>query len=164
MKVLVTGGGGFLGNSIVQKLLEAGHQVTNFSRREHDNLKELGVKTIKGDLTIADDVVNAAKGMDAIIHTAAKVGYWGDYEGFHSVNFEGTRNIIEACKKNDIRDLVFTSSPSVIFTGHDMKGNDESVPYPEEYDSYYINKKYPLPFDKLEELEKQAAAELKGAE
>lgn len=141
MKVLVTGGGGFLGGAVVEKLLEAGHDVTSFSRREHDNLKELDVRSVKGDLTIKDDVINATKGMDAVIHTAAKVGFWGDHKVFHMVNVEGTDNIIEACRKNGVKDLIFTSSPSVIFNGKDMEGVDESVPYPDEYDSFYSETK-----------------------
>ncbi len=141
MKILVTGGGGFLGGAVVEKLLEAGHEVTNFSRKEHDNLEEMEVRSIRGDLTIRDDVINAGKGMDAVIHTAAKVGFWGDYNVFHMINVEGTENVVEACRKNGIKNLVFTSSPSVIFNGKDMRGVDESVPYPVEYDSFYSETK-----------------------
>jgi nucleoside-diphosphate-sugar epimerase len=141
MKVLVTGGGGFLGNAVVRKLQDAGHEVWSLSRREHEGIKRLGAGSIKGNIQNSKDVENALDGMDAVIHTAAKVGYWGRYDDFYNVNVKGTENIIKACRRSGIKDLVFTSSPSVIFNGKDMEGDDESVPYPKRYDSFYSETK-----------------------
>jgi nucleoside-diphosphate-sugar epimerase len=141
MKVLVTGGGGFLGSAIIDKLIKAGYEVTSFSRSEHENIKGFGAGFIQGDLKIAEQVSEAVYGMDAVIHTAAMVGYWGKYDDFYDVNVNGTKNIVHACRKNGIRNLVFTSSPSVIFNGKDMEGSDETVPYPAKYDSFYSKTK-----------------------
>lgn len=141
MKVLVTGGGGFLGSAIIEKLIEAGHETVSFSRSEHPKVKELGAGFVKGDLRNSEEVNEAVRGMEAVIHSAAKVGYWGNYDDFHDVNVNGTKNIVQACRKNRIRNLVFTSSPSVIFTGKDMEGPDETVPYPPKYDTSYSKTK-----------------------
>jgi len=141
MKVLVTGGGGFLGSVVIEKLIASGHEVTSFSRSEHPRVRELGAGFLPGDLRNEIDVGEALKGMEAVVHTAAKVGYWGNYDDFYDVNVNGTKNIVKACRNNGVKDLIFTSSPSVIFNGKDMKGPNESVPYPSKYDSSYSKTK-----------------------
>ena len=64
-----------------------------------------------------------------MIHTAALAGIWGKWEDFYSTNFLGTQNIISACKKHGIKHLVYTSSPSVVFDGEDIKGDGEELGY-----------------------------------
>jgi len=140
-KALVTGGGGFLGSAIIRKLLEEGYDVTSYSRGEYPDLEKAGARSIRGDITDRKRTVEAFKGFDVVFHVAAKVGYWGERDDFWKINVEGTGNLIEACKRNRIGNLVFTSSPSVIFDGKDMEGVDESVPYPGEYDSFYSETK-----------------------
>jgi len=137
MKVLVTGGGGFLGKAIVKLLLEQGKEVCSFSRNIYPQLTELGVEQFVGDLEDLSAVIKAADGCDLIYHVAAKAGVWGSYEEFYQPNVVGTRNIIQACRRCDISKLVYTSSPSVVFDGSDMEGIDESVPYPDHYLSWY---------------------------
>ena len=137
MRVLVTGGGGFLGAAICHMLRDKGQEVTSFSRGGHPELVRSGVGTISGDIGDLRTVVDAVRGMDAVIHTAARVGFWGPYHEFHRTNVEGTENVIEACRRNGVRYLVFTSSPSVVFDGNDMEGADESAPYPAEHGSHY---------------------------
>jgi nucleoside-diphosphate-sugar epimerase len=141
LKVLVTGGGGFLGGAVIGKFIEAGNEVTSFSRSEHTRVKELGAEFFRGDLRDPEHVHEAVNGMDAVVHTAAMVGYWGKYDDFYDVNVNGTKNIVHACRKNGINNLVYTSSPSVIFDGKDMKGKDETIPYPAKYDSFYSKTK-----------------------
>ncbi|MGA1794161.1 MAG: NAD-dependent epimerase/dehydratase family protein [Thermoplasmatota archaeon] len=140
-KAIVTGGGGFLGRAIIRKLLEGGYEVANYSRGDYPELRKMGVKVIRGDLSNLEETKRAFKGFDVVFHVAAKVGYWGKKDDYWKVNVEGTKNVIEACLQNKIKELVFTSSPSVIFDGKDMEGVDESVPYPKEYDSPYSESK-----------------------
>ena len=136
-KVLVTGGGGFLGSAIVRLLVERGDRVRSFSRSFHPELASMGVEQIQGD--IADKIVveNACKGIDTVFHVAAKPGVWGDYADYFKTNVIGTKNVIAACIKHKVTRLVYTSSPSVIFNGTDMEGVDESVPYPEKFHAHY---------------------------
>jgi nucleoside-diphosphate-sugar epimerase len=137
MKALVTGGGGFLGKAIVKLLLERGDEVRSFSRSAYPELNELGVEHVSGALDNADAVTRAVAGCDIVYHVAAKAGVWGPYEEFYQANVVGTRNIIDACRKQGVRKLVYTSSPSVVFDGTDMEGVDESAPYPDHFEAFY---------------------------
>lgn len=137
MKALVTGGGGFLGKAIVRLLLENGTSVRSFSRREYPQLSALGVEHYCGELADLQAVKAAVGGCDIVYHVAAKAGVWGPFDEYYQTNVVGTENIIQACREQAVRRLVYTSSPSVIFAGSDMEGVDESVPYPEHYHSFY---------------------------
>lgn len=134
----VTGGGGFVGKAIAAALVRAGHEVVSISRKAYPELDALGVATHQADISSdVDGWWQAFKGCDGVFHTAAKVEMWGRYEGFFSTNVIGTRNVIEACRRAGVPSLVFTSSPSVIHDGSDLKGIDESYPYPAHYDAFY---------------------------
>ncbi len=128
MKILVTGGGGFLGNAIVQRLLAQGHDVASFARGDYPTLREHGVTTIRGDLTDTTAVIRAAHGCDLVVHTAAKAGVWGPYNDYYRTNVVGTQNVVGACRTHGITRLVYTSTPSVTFAGDDQVGIDESTP------------------------------------
>lgn len=137
MKALVTGGGGFLGQAIVRKLLRDGAGVRSFSRNAHDGLRALGIEQIKGDLADAEAVASATEGCEVVFHVAGKPGIWGDYEDYHRTNVIGTQNVIAACGRHGVSRLVYTSSPSVVFDGSDMEGVDETTPYPARFEAHY---------------------------
>jgi len=137
MKVLVTGGGGFLGGAIVQMLRERGDEVRSFSRGEYPRLTALGVEQFRGDMGDKEAVAKAAKGCELVFHVAAKAGIWGSYRDFHQTNVVGTENVIAACRSNNIGRLVHTSSPSVVFDGSDVEGGNETLPYPSRYEAHY---------------------------
>jgi len=137
-KVLITGAGGFLGRYIARDLLASGeYEVVSFSRGKYSELTEMGVTQIQGDLQNTDDVNRALAGIDAVIHTASMVGMGNNYEEFFATNVLGTRNIIQACLKNNILKLVYTSTPSVAFGSKSLCGVGEETPYPEKYLSHY---------------------------
>ena len=137
MNALVTGGGGFLGGAIVRRLIQRGDDVRSFSRGHYPELKEIGAEHFQGDIADAKAVTEAAKGCDIVFHAAAKPGIWGAYEEYHRTNVEGTKAVVEACQNNEIRRLVYTSSPSAVFDGQDMEGVNESVPYPDHFEAHY---------------------------
>lgn len=137
MKALVTGGGGFLGQYVVEQLLADGADVRVLCRGQYAALDELGVETARGDLQDAAFVASACEGVDAVFHVAAVPGIWGSWEMFHGVNTIGTQNVIAGCRKHGVRKLVFTSSPSVVFDGGDHVDADESLPYPTTWLSHY---------------------------
>jgi len=136
-RVLVTGGGGFLGGAIVRLLLARGDRVRSFCRRAYADLHARGVEQIRGDLGDPKAVERACCGVDLVFHTAAKAPPWGRYDDYYRTNVQGTKHVIEACRKHQVPYLVYTSSPSVIFDGSDLEGVDESVPYPSKYVAYY---------------------------
>jgi len=137
MKVLVTGGGGFLGSAICRQLLARGDQVIAYQRSAADELKKLGARIVQADITDTVSLNAATKGADAIIHTAAKAGLSVNYADFFAPNVTGTQNVLDACRSNGINKLVFTSSPSVTHSDGDIEGGNESLPYPETYNSPY---------------------------
>ncbi len=136
-RILVTGGGGFLGSAIIKMLLKEGAIVRSFSRSFYSRLDKWGVEQIKGDIGNKNDVKKACEDVFLVFHTAALAGIWGDYSKYFNTNVRGTINIIEACREHKTKYLIHTSSPSVVFDGSHMKGADESVPYPAAYNSHY---------------------------
>ncbi|MGK0180283.1 MAG: nucleoside-diphosphate-sugar epimerase, partial [Nitrospinales bacterium] len=130
MRVLVTGGGGFLGSGITKALLKEGNEVSVMGRGWYPHLP-VSVKILQGDIRDSDFVNSSLENIDTVFHTAAIPGIWG--KDFFSVNVHGTENIISACQNNSVRRLIFTSSPSVVFGNSSLEGVDESIPYPEEY-------------------------------
>ena len=139
MKILVTGGGGFLGSAICAQLVAHGHAVRSFNRSAAA-LPD-GVEQHRGDIAGREAVLAAAAGVDAIVHSAGKVGAWGPAQEYHDINVRGIDNVLAACAHHGIRRLVFTSSPSVVQRGSDIEGDDESLPYPEHFASVYAQTK-----------------------
>lgn len=137
MKILVTGGGGFLGKAIVQQLLARGDAVRSFARGNYPALLAMGAEVQQGDLSDFAAVQTAVMDCDAVIHVAAKAGQWGSYESYYQPNVVGTENIIRACQMLGIERLVFTSSPSVVDAGETIAGGDEHLPYPQHFVSHY---------------------------
>ena len=137
VKALVTGAGGFLGGAITRQLVARGDTVHSFSRGSYPELTELGVVQFRGDLGSAAAVALAAEECDAVYHVAAKAGSWGAYEDYYRINVVGTEHVLAACRQHGIRDLVYTSSPSVVAHTGDMEGVDESAPYPEHFEARY---------------------------
>ncbi|KAJ3167988.1 erg26, C-3 sterol dehydrogenase [Geranomyces variabilis] len=126
---LVVGGGGFLGKRIAELLLDLAPRplVTILDLRRTFSDPRL-TDFIEGDITDPVAVSSACKGKTVVIHTAAVI------EGFPvpvywKVNFEGTRNIINACREHGVRALVYTSSASVTYNGQDLRNGTEADPY-----------------------------------
>ncbi len=137
MRSLVTGAGGFLGSHLAKMLVDEGHEVRALVRSSSKPLDGLNLERIQGDLRSQEDLNQAAKGVDLVFHVAARAGIFGDYEDFYDANVLGTRHVIQACLKNHVRRLVFTSSPSVIFSGGHQRGLDENLSYPKHYLAFY---------------------------
>jgi nucleoside-diphosphate-sugar epimerase len=125
---LVTGGTGFLGRRIVERLLAQGRPVTVFSRHIAPDLARRGVRFVRASLLDTASVEKACQGMETVFHVAARVGVWGAYEDFFKTNVIGTRAVVAGCIKHGVPRLVYTSTPSVVYSGHDLAGADESAP------------------------------------
>ena len=137
MRVLVTGGGGFLGRAIVRQLLERGDRVSTINRSDYPELAEMGVTCHRGDISDREAVMAAVDGADAVIHVAAKAGPGLHAPDFVAANVVGTGNVIDACRHHGVRYLVHTSSPSVVHAGEDIDGGDESLPYAQHFPAPY---------------------------
>lgn len=139
MKAFVTGAGGFLGLALAKRLRQRGDTVIGFARGDYPELGKLGIDYHRGDLADADrlETVLSQSKPDVVFHVAAKPGVWGPEQDYVRANFLGTKHIVDICNRMAISRLVFTSSPSVVFAGGDMAGVDESVPYPDHYETAY---------------------------
>jgi nucleoside-diphosphate-sugar epimerase len=143
MKVLVTGGSGFLGSALCKGLLAQGHQVISFQRSFSPELEHLGVRQVLGALDDKEKVLEALQTQDAVIHNAAKASAWGSWHDFYQTNVVGTQNIIEGCQQLGIQKLVYTSTPSVVHQGRTAVagGNEQNTPYATHFSAYYPHTK-----------------------
>jgi len=141
MRVLVTGAGGFLGSHICDLLLEDKIEVINLSRRNHPYLIKKNIPSFFGDITDFNICLEATKNVDAIIHTASKVGIWGKWEDFYQTNVIGLKNLLDTAKINGVKKFIYTSTPSVVFAGDDLNNVDESIGHAKTFYNYYSKSK-----------------------
>ena len=142
-KVLVTGATGFLGKYVVEELVEHGYQVRAFGRNSKvgRSLENTSVSFFQGDLTNADDVTEACKEMDLVVHAGALSTVWGPWEDFYQANVLGTKYVLEACRQTDIQRLVYVSSPSIYAAPKDQLAIKESDAPEENNLNNYIRSK-----------------------
>ncbi|MGC6423619.1 MAG: NAD-dependent epimerase/dehydratase family protein [Lentimonas sp.] len=141
MRVLVTGGGGFVGGYVVERLLARGYEVRSIGRSAQPSLEASGVEVVQGDLSDASVVEKACDRVDAVFHVAAKAGVWGSWDSFYGPNVVGTRNVVAACKKQRVSRLVYTSTPSVVFNRRAISGAGEELPYGRDWLCHYAHTK-----------------------
>ena len=125
---LVTGGTGFLGRRLVERLLAEGRTVSVLGRTPAPDLAVRGVRFIRASLDESAAVEAACAGMGTVFHVAAKVGVWGRPADYFRTNVLGTRAVIAGCRRHGVPRLVHTSTPSVVYNGRDLSGADESLP------------------------------------
>jgi nucleoside-diphosphate-sugar epimerase len=128
-QVMVTGGGGFIGQALVKALLDKGCEVAVVGRNPYPELSALGVRCLQGDIRNEGFLLQAFAGCSTVFHVAAKAGIWGSRREYFAINTTGTENVIAACLGNGVANLIYTSTPSVVFDGKDIEGGDESLPY-----------------------------------
>ncbi len=130
MRVLVTGGGGFIGSHVVKQLLAAGNdvRVLHLPKEDLRNIRGLDVERIPGDITDAACVRRAVQGCAHVYHLAAIYALWlPRMELMHEVNVGGTRNVLDACLRADTEKVVYTSSIAVFGgQGLDRDATEES--------------------------------------
>lgn len=128
-RVVVTGGGGFIGSALVRALVARRYAVAVIGRNSYPQLTALGVRCLVGDIRDRAFLDAALAGFDTVFHAAAKAGIWGPRREYLAINTLGTENVLAACRHNRVARLVYTSTPSVVFDNQSLEGADETVPY-----------------------------------
>ena len=118
----MTGTGSLLLGGVASELLRRGDEVVCLQRRPAAFMGHQNAHEVLADICNADAVALAAKGCDAIIHGAARVGVVGSQKEFYDTNVLGTENILRAAEQQSISRLVFVSTPSVAHTGASLVG------------------------------------------
>jgi UDP-glucose 4-epimerase len=135
-RVLVTGGGGFIGSNLVRALLEAGDEVRvldNFSTGNRANLTDLDIEVIEGELRSYERVHNAVRGVDVVYHLGALGSVPRSVQDpltSSAVNIEGTLNVLLAARDEGVRRVVYSSSSSVYGPRRELPVTEDMPPDP----------------------------------
>jgi UDP-glucose 4-epimerase len=135
-RVLVTGGGGFIGSNLVRALVERGDQVRvldNFSTGSQENLTGLDVEIVEGELRSYERVHNAVRGTEVVYHLGALGSVPRSVQDpltSSAVNVEGTLNVLLAARDERVRRVVFSSSSSVYGSTGALPRTEEMAPDP----------------------------------
>jgi len=136
VKVLVTGGAGFIGSNVVSALLERGDEVRvldNFSTGSRDNLEGLDVEVVEGELRSWERVHAAVRGVELVFHLGALGSVPRSVQDpltSSAVNVEGTLNVLLAARDENVRRVVFSSSSSVYGSSGELPRTEEMAPDP----------------------------------
>lgn len=145
MKVVITGGCGFVGRMVAEKLVDRGDDVVLFDTINGlDGESELAknVKVVVGDITDKSTVDNTIAGADAVIHLASMVssGSEADFDMALRVNIDGGRNVLDACRKQGPATKVLFSSTLAVFGGSEMPQRVQSMTRPIPQNTYGMTK------------------------
>src|SRR3989338_11680441 len=149
MKILVTGGAGFVGSNIVAEL-SGSHDIVvldDFSLGAEENIKAIRdrIEIIKGDITDYETVRRASSGCDCVLHQAAASSspmFLKSLQRAVSVNVNGFINILESCRANDVKRLVYASTSSMYGNLGGFLKEDMSVFPPNFYSAAKLMKEY----------------------
>jgi sterol-4alpha-carboxylate 3-dehydrogenase (decarboxylating) len=143
MRSVVTGSSGFVGKHLVRALAARGDDVVAMDVVAARDLESVPrVTQTKADLRDSAALRGVVRGADAVFHVASRVQTReaGADEVF-AINVGGTRNLIAACRDENVGKLVYTSSASVVYAGRDIELGDESLPYPASFHAPYAETK-----------------------
>jgi nucleoside-diphosphate-sugar epimerase len=139
----VTGGSGFIGGRLIERLRADGHEVRALARSlsAAERVRERGAEPVEGDLADTAAMRRGAEGCEMAFHAAATLGDWGKREEFERGNVDGTRNALRACAEAGVRRFVHVSTEAVLLAGEPLVNVDESAPLrPDSPASYSATK------------------------
>jgi nucleoside-diphosphate-sugar epimerase len=126
----VTGGSGFIGGRLIERLAGEGKSVRALARSEESaaRVAALGAEPVRGDLADRASLAAGAAGCETAFHLAAHLGEWGAWEDFERDNVEGTRNALEACAEAGVRRFVHCGTEAALMAGEPLVHVDETAP------------------------------------
>jgi nucleoside-diphosphate-sugar epimerase len=143
-RVLITGATGFIGSHIIRRFCAEGIDTVCLVRKTSNlsNIAGLPVETRYGDIEDLKSLVSAFRERDFVIHTAAFVSDWGDYDKFYEINVKGTLNVLRSCCKNRIKNVIITGSISSYGEEDSKRVKDENSPCFSHY-HYFLDRIFP---------------------
>ncbi len=143
LRVLVTGGAGFLGRAILGELAKAPPaEVRVLDLRKADSHELPGVFSLVGDVRDAEAVLEACRGVDVVLHAASQIDWGHATPGqLAEVNVGGTENVVRACREAKVRGLVYTSSMDAVCGTRPVVAADETLAYPRRFANEYARTK-----------------------
>lgn len=143
MKILVTGGSGFLGTRLIPRLVKDGHQVFALARSPSagDKLRALGATPVEGDLGDAAPI--ALPPLDAVLHVAAHFRFAGPRAPYFRTNVDGTAALLRAAEAAGAASFVYLSAAAIVMDdrGSPVRNADESAPtFPNSFSAYIASK------------------------
>jgi nucleoside-diphosphate-sugar epimerase len=126
----VTGGSGFIGGKLVERLVGEGTIVRALARSEDSarRVEGLGAEAVRGDLGDRASLAAGAAGAEVSFHLAAHLGEWGAWEDFERGNVEGTRNALAGCEEAGVRRFVHCGTEAALMAGEPLVHVDETAP------------------------------------
>jgi dihydroflavonol-4-reductase len=143
MRILITGATGLLGNNIVRQAIDDGHDCVVLVRDSGvpKSLDSLNVRIAHGEVNDLESILQASKGVDAILHSAAHLHIgWKNLEQAMRINRDGTKNIVEAAQKNRSR-LVHVSTVNTLAIGNREGTIDETATHDGQIPCTYVASK-----------------------
>jgi nucleoside-diphosphate-sugar epimerase len=139
----VTGGSGFVGGRLIERLRADGHTVRALARSERaaDTVRSRGAEPVRGDLSDTGALRSGAEGCELAFHAAATVGDWGKREDFVRGNVDGTRNVLAACADAGVRRFVHVGTEAALMAGRPLINVDETAPLRPDSPVFYSSTK-----------------------
>jgi dihydroflavonol-4-reductase len=146
VNVLVTGGTGFLGSTLVPLLAAGGHRLRLLQRSAAPEAEALGAEVLRASLGQDGAIAAALDGVEAVLHLAGQVDFDpGDPARLYDLHVQGTRRLLEACAGAGVRRVVLASSSGTIGVSREDRVATEADPYPISVVAgwpYYLSKIY----------------------
>lgn len=126
----VTGGSGFIGGRLVERLTADGWRVRALARSDASAavVAGRGAEVVRGDLADVGAMAAGARGCEVAFHCAAHLGDWGDPADFERGNVQGSANVVEACRRAGVRRMVHVGTEAAVLAGQPLVNADETVP------------------------------------
>lgn len=128
--VFVTGGSGFVGGKLIERLVADGNDVRALARSDAAaaRVAELGAVPVRGELSDVDSIAAGCAEAELAFHAAAKAESRGPWQEFVAANVDGTRNVLAGCRRAGVRRLVHVGTEAALMAGQPLVNVDETAP------------------------------------